>query len=632
MAIYRSGFETCPTDGAELAPATSDPLIGTTIAGQYVIDECVGEGAMGRVYRAHNARLTKRKFAIKVLLGDLAADPTMRKRFGQEAEAASRLQHPNVVSVLDFGKTDEGLHYLVMDFVEGGNLTDRMLAGPLSEQESVEIAKQVCLGLTHAHEQGLVHRDFKPDNVALVEHDGKTIPQILDFGLAIISSPEESSVRLTSAGLVVGTPAYLSPEQAGGRAVDQRTDLFAFGVSLFEMLSGTLPFDGNVIDMLYKNANVEAPSILERSGIEVSAELEAIVARLMAKDPGERFATARELLAALEAIEAPSEKVARVVGAAAPRGKKRAELESARTMAAEDSLPHQQTVLDSASTGDVGQIAELDSQAPARSAKPGLILGAIGIAALSAYLVLGGEESRPTTEPAPVVAQDVREEEPVVPALEIDEVEQSGSEEVVEVVLDAAVPEEKDGKEGRAQRARDRRKPPKTDKPRTPPKPTPRQKPKVQEVAQVPVPDPPVVKLEPKVEPKPVPPEPALPPKPKVPTSFKGKVAIVKFSAKGSLPSNSFERAVRLAIPALEKCYETNARVAKRIPTFGVNVSFIVAEQSRRIEKLTLSPKPPFVGMGSCIKKSIKKVGRRFSIPDTGPQRVSFLLHFAPKK
>ncbi len=169
--MYRSGFERCPTDGTELEVFDEDPIVGATLAGQYVIDHCVGEGAMGRVYQAHHARLQRRKFAVKILLGDLAADPTMRQRFAQEAEAASRLQHPNVVSVLDFGKTDAGLLYLVMEFVEGDTLADRIDRGPVPERDTIKIAKQLCLGLTHAHDQGLVHRDFKPDNVALVERD-----------------------------------------------------------------------------------------------------------------------------------------------------------------------------------------------------------------------------------------------------------------------------------------------------------------------------------------------------------------------------------------------------------------------------------------------------------------------------
>ena len=213
-AIYRGGFEQCPTDGTELKPFVDDPLVGTTLAQHYIIDSCVGEGAMGRVYLAHHARLTKRKFAIKVLLGDLAADPTMRRRFEQEAEAASRLQHPNVVAVLDFGKTEAGLLYLVMQFVNGDTLGEFIEKGAIPQTTVVQISKELCLGLSHAHEQGLVHRDFKPDNVVLNQVDNKHTPRILDFGLAIISSPEESSVRLTSAGLVVGTPAFVSPEQA----------------------------------------------------------------------------------------------------------------------------------------------------------------------------------------------------------------------------------------------------------------------------------------------------------------------------------------------------------------------------------------------------------------------------------
>ena len=308
-SIYRTGFDHCPNDQTLLEQLVDDPMLGVTLGTHYVIDKCVGEGAMGRVYLAHHARLTKRKFAIKILLGELAADPTMRMRFSQEAEAASRLQHPNVVPVLDYGKTDEGLLYLVMDFVEGEPLSTRIARGPLSETEVITYCKELCLGLTHAHEQGLVHRDFKPENVVLVENDQKVTPRILDFGLAIISSSEESSVRLTSAGMVVGTPAYVSPEQARALAVDRRTDLFALGVSMYEMIAGILPFDGGVIEILYSNATQDPPSFADRNPeTKVSAALEKLVRKLMARDLSDRFQTAAEVHEGLCVIEATASK------------------------------------------------------------------------------------------------------------------------------------------------------------------------------------------------------------------------------------------------------------------------------------------------------------------------------------
>lgn len=637
MAVYRAGFDACPIDNTALVALVADPLVGTTIADQYAIDSCVGEGAMGRVYLAHHARLTKRRFAIKVLLGDLAADPTMRLRFGQEAEAASRLQHPNVVSVLDFGKTEGGLHYLVMDFIEGGSLCDRIDAGALSELDTIELTKQICLGLTHAHDQGLVHRDFKPDNVALVEHDGKTIPKILDFGLAIISTPEESSVRLTTAGLVVGTPAYVSPEQSQGHPVDHRTDLFALGVSIYEMLAGTLPFDGSVIDVLYKNATAPVPPIAERAGISVAPELEAIISKLTAKDAAERFSSAREVLLALEAIENPKSVVSRVGvgGDAAGVGNERERIETARTMAAVAPLVGvagealDKEVLDTAHAspqlGDALAIAATPSSS-ATWGKPAALIAILVVAAAAAFLVFGGKEkakSAPDKRAALAVtdagqANDVaKAQEPItVPALP--EPPDAGAVAIVEVPDAAPV-------------ATVRNKP-RRDKPRRDPTPT--QKPDVK-----PEPVPAVVapELPTPVEPvKPPPIEPVAPEvkppivqKPKVPTVFKAKTTIAAFESHGSLSDSKVKQPLKSGMSKLAACYETAARESKKNAALTVRVDYIVSVNGR-IEKVRVA-KTPLSGLSSCITKVIKKLRPR-DRPDTGPQRVQFSLKYKPKQ
>src|SRR5262245_49177488 len=186
LAEFRTGYDCCPADGAELAPAVGDPLIGAELAGRYVIEELVGEGSMGLIYRAHHVNLPRR-FAVKILFGDLIADPRMRIRFAQEAALASRLSHPNVVSVVDFGRSVSGLLYMVMDYVEGEPLSDLIAReAPLEPLFAVRIARQLARGLGHAHKHGLVHRDFKPGNVLLERHeDDLLVPRILDFGLAI---------------------------------------------------------------------------------------------------------------------------------------------------------------------------------------------------------------------------------------------------------------------------------------------------------------------------------------------------------------------------------------------------------------------------------------------------------------
>jgi serine/threonine-protein kinase len=305
-AVYRSGFERCPTDGTALSSFSADPVVGTVINDLYKVEECVGEGAMGRVYRAHHLRLTQRQVALKILLGDLAATVAMRLRFTQEAQAASVLSHPNVVPVLDFGKTPQGLLFLAMEYVEGSSLA-RILVdeGPLDPARVVRLVRQLCLGLGHAHSHGLVHRDFKPDNVLVVDEADGEIPRIADFGLAIFSDTDRDSARLTSAGTVVGTPLYTAPEQALDRGVDHRADLFALGVAMFEMLAGCPPFeDSSPVEVLHNNMAAPRPRIEQRApGVVVPPALERIVLRLMSADREQRYQSAHAVIEALDQYE-----------------------------------------------------------------------------------------------------------------------------------------------------------------------------------------------------------------------------------------------------------------------------------------------------------------------------------------
>jgi tRNA A-37 threonylcarbamoyl transferase component Bud32 len=300
-AVYHSEFARCPNDGGALALSSVDPLLGTTVA-HYEIDAYVGGGAMGRVYRCHHTHLQHKHFALKVLRGDLAATLAMRLRFTQEAEAASRLVHPNVVSVTDFGRTDDGLLYLAMDYVEGDNLATWIEAGPISPEHTIDIVRQLCHGLGHAHSLGLVHRDLKPENV-IVLHDGTV--RIVDFGLAIHTGGDAETARLTSAGATVGTPVYAAPEQMQTEDVDQRADLFALGVTMFEMLAGRTPFDGNLLEVLHMNISGERPTIASRARLPVTVppRLEKLVHRLMSSSRNDRPTSTNDVLAELDAIE-----------------------------------------------------------------------------------------------------------------------------------------------------------------------------------------------------------------------------------------------------------------------------------------------------------------------------------------
>jgi serine/threonine-protein kinase len=298
LAVYRTDFECCPHDGGELQVSVDDPLLGQVIADTYIIEALIGEGAMGRVYRARNRRLANQRFAIKILLGDLAAASNMRQRFEREARHAAKLDHPNVVNVLDFGRTDSGLHYLVMDLVEGCSLANLIDQGPLDASRVIRIAHQLCEGLEHAHGRGVIHRDFKSENILILSAStpGREIARIADFGLAMSKRHE---VRLTQSG-VACTPAYAAPEQLRGVEIDHRVDLYGLGVTIFEMLSGGyLPFDGDLDSSIAAKLSHEAPSILTLAP-NVPPGLVTIVSRLLAYEPSQRPRSARAVIRALE--------------------------------------------------------------------------------------------------------------------------------------------------------------------------------------------------------------------------------------------------------------------------------------------------------------------------------------------
>jgi eukaryotic-like serine/threonine-protein kinase len=303
LGVFRRALVRCPIDGEVLGHLGDDPMVGSTVAGKYDIEALVGEGSMGRVYRARHAYLS-REFAVKVLYADLTADPTMRMRFAQEAEAASRLRHPNLVSVIDFGRTETGLLYMAMDYADGPSLAEVVeVQGPLGDSRALTIIQQIAEGLAHAHACGLIHRDLKPDNVVLCRRDDAEVALVLDFGLAISVDDESPSPRLTARGVVLGTPAYMAPEQIRQQPVDHRADLFALGMISYVMLAGAPPFDGNSIETAANIATKPMPPISERNpGVRVSAALESLVMRLLEKRPDDRPASAAAVLDALAGV------------------------------------------------------------------------------------------------------------------------------------------------------------------------------------------------------------------------------------------------------------------------------------------------------------------------------------------
>ena len=302
FATFHAGFARCPFDASVLETGVRDRLLGHILNGRYILQELVGVGSVGRVYKARHVRLD-RVYAIKILFGEFAANPKARTRFLREATAASRLLHPNLLSVLDVGETERGLCYMVMDFVAGEDLHLVLNRdAPLSRARVLDLFRQITRGLAYAHDRGVIHRDLKCENVMISRNSDEEIARVVDFGIALTQEALEPGQRLTTAGTVLGTPAYMSPEQLCGEEIDQRSDLFGLGVILYRMLCGRFPFDGTALEMATANLNQDPPPPAARvPGIEVDPRLAALALRLMEKDPADRFDSARGVLDHLDA-------------------------------------------------------------------------------------------------------------------------------------------------------------------------------------------------------------------------------------------------------------------------------------------------------------------------------------------
>ncbi|BDG03905.1 serine/threonine-protein kinase [Anaeromyxobacter oryzae] len=282
-------------------------LVGTTLDGRYELVSHLATGGMGAVFRARHVHLRK-EVAVKVLRSDLSSTPEIVERFRREAEIASALEHENIVRVTDFGRSAEGHLFLVMELLAGESLFDRLRRESfLAPEDAVPILWQVCSGLEAAHAMGVVHRDLKPENVFLARTaSGREVTKILDFGICKIADPASGSA--TQAGMVVGTPEYLSPEQAMGGAVDARSDLYTVGLIAWRMLAGRHPFKADdARGLLMMQATKPLPPLTEpRPDLAAWPGLVAIVGRACAKDPAHRPASAAALRDDLAAALGPA--------------------------------------------------------------------------------------------------------------------------------------------------------------------------------------------------------------------------------------------------------------------------------------------------------------------------------------
>jgi serine/threonine protein kinase len=294
-STYVTEVEFCGIDGTRLEPADADPLIGEVVD-RYRIEELLGTGSMAAVYRARHT-VFDTDVAIKILLGELASNRTVVARFRREAQALSKVKHPNIVAVSDFGTTPNGLTFLVMDYVRGKALADVLDAeAPLIPARAARITRHIASALEEVHRLGLIHRDVKPANVVMVGQGDQELAKLLDFGIVAVEE-SQASTKLTATGRIVGTPVYMSPEQSQPGSITSSADLYSLGVVLYHMLAGRPPFQGDALAQVLVKHAVEPPPPLEPAG-----GLDRLALELLEKDPARRPPSAGSVIAELDRL------------------------------------------------------------------------------------------------------------------------------------------------------------------------------------------------------------------------------------------------------------------------------------------------------------------------------------------
>ncbi len=279
-------------------------LVGQRLFGDYVITRKLGEGGMGAVYLARQEAIDQ-DIAIKVLHGRAAESREIIERFNREARVISMLTHPNIIRVFIFGRTPDNLMYMAMEYVKGREMREEMRKGLIDELVAIKVMKQTCSALQEAHDLDIVHRDLKPDNILLTEFRGEShFVKVLDFGIAKITNQEGQEKQLTQAGIVYGTPEYLSPEQAQAKELDHRTDIYSLGVMLYELMTGRVPYQSSsAVEVLTMHVFNDPKPPSEVAPQRVAPTMENIILKAMAKHPENRFQNAMEMFRALEMRE-----------------------------------------------------------------------------------------------------------------------------------------------------------------------------------------------------------------------------------------------------------------------------------------------------------------------------------------
>jgi serine/threonine-protein kinase len=297
--------------GDAIETVNAADYLGKTLDGRYRLDTVLGQGGMGLVFGGLQTSM-QRPVAVKTLHPQLAMAPTFFERFKREAELASKLRHPNIITIYDFGRTTDGTCYFVMELLEGESLRQQVKReGPMALRRAVAIIEQAALGLSHAHKQHVVHRDVKPHNIMITKVDAHEYVKVLDFGLVKVMEQEDEE-QLTSTGQVLGTPQYMPPEQAGGELVDQRSDLYSLAGVLFFMLTGSSPFGANTVRKALTAALTKTvpPIATIRQGAPVPKKVDEFMRKAMAREKEDRYQTVEEFLVDLnDALKGQSDDV-----------------------------------------------------------------------------------------------------------------------------------------------------------------------------------------------------------------------------------------------------------------------------------------------------------------------------------